>query len=586
MSYRDKYLKYKIKYNILLNKYNQTGGYYLSDINPTKEGNDSLLTIILKFINSIDPSDKTLIETILNNDPRIDILANVTKLITFFESPQYIELYDKLFSLYTNMTEYSKKIITSETMIDMEVSKYPYHINIGALILINFLIELECFCLMYSLTKYNVLLPNLFKKNNQLKAINWVKDRSRDISYKVINSNLSDMFTTLTNKLDRYFDSFMDEFITLILRKFFGTINEIDDIKKIILNIKPGESEYSHIHIDWKNKLIKTIILKDPRIYNYKCANTIIKQLIHEVLYNFNSKIPYIPEGNGFFSFMYLVDSRMKPDDNYGSCITYSIVEMYIMSRLHIDMKNIKLELESHDPYIMHSVWKFTQYKLQEELRDPINKKERSISHWTSSYFNTDTIKMREAFPDKHGNGDIIKTFNFMENKKQIFKALNYCIYDTFIEYITINYNDKDYSMNLDSITRINLFYIRRIDFWERKCSTIAPDIPSLIYDKIKVPFIFGFRYFINTVKRHIQPFYTSYDERTNIIINTEYENFIKTHIPIEINVNYKIRMGFLQGILETHSINFTNNEIINQSRLVTTGKIIKYTLKYTLNNI
>jgi len=614
MSYYEKYLKYKNKYLILQSNIknlklfseddfdknnfqendNQIGGYNMSDIRPTKEGNDSLLTIILNFITQMNPLDKNLIQTIFKNDPRIDLSVNLDKLITLFESQQYIDLYSTLFDLYTNMVEYDNRTLISDTLIDEEVSIYPYHINIGALILINYLIELECFCLMYSILQYNVVeRDGTLTKKNRLATITWVTRTNTTLSYKKIDLPLSDIFTQLTTTVDTIFTYFMDNFINNINRTFDNSLfYGIDRIKTIILNSKKGESEYAHIYIDWKNRLIKYILERSVelkklnmsnRTYNYRECNHTIKKAIQDALYIISNTTPYSPEADGFFSYMYLINNTGKTLLNYGSCITYSIIEMYIMSRLHIDMKNINLELESAHPYTIHAVWQFTQNKLEEELRDPINKKERSITHWTSKYFNTDTIKMREVYPDRKGKGAVIKTFNLKDNKKQIFKAVNYCIYDSFIEYIQLNqWSIPEYYNNLLLINKINSFFRKRIDFWETKCSIIVPNIPELEYVKIKVPYIFGFNYFIDKKDgQGVKSYYTSYDDKTNITINTEYDKFIEIGIPYEIIVNYKIKDGFRQGVLETHSINFNTNKIKNESRFVTTHQIINYTLVY-----
>ena len=129
--------------------------------------------------------------------------------------------------------------------------------------------------------------------------------------------------------------------------------------------IEDGEKEevrvddFDHIYVHWKDRLISFI---DNNI-----SRAEINKIIGDTLTQFeNNKSKYIAEGTGFFSFIFLkyVDAMMsnkpslyKDKVHNGSCITYSAIEAYILSRLHINGNHINLLLSSTKDAKPNNYW-------------------------------------------------------------------------------------------------------------------------------------------------------------------------------------------------------------------------------------
>ena len=135
--------------------------------------------------------------------------------------------------------------------------------------------------------------------------------------------------------------------MTKFIEELTGMINTNSlEILKCIVPVDDWRYEkgkFNFIFVDWKERILKITKLNQDltrKLINIRLNETMKKiqnqQLMH-----------YIAEATGFFSYMYLVD----PNDTtllYGSCITYSMFELYIMSRLHIpgDKLNLLIEKE------------------------------------------------------------------------------------------------------------------------------------------------------------------------------------------------------------------------------------------------
>lgn len=135
------------------------------------------------------------------------------------------------------------------------------------------------------------------------------------------------------------------------------------------------------------------------------------------------SNTKYIAEGIGLFSFVFL-DFVGHKDNHYGSCITYSILEMYIMSRLHTHAKNIYLGLESADPDIPHRYWQYTQARFPPLIPG----KSTSITHWATFY-----PASRLAFRSVYGNS---RQISFWEDRMGVLTGLIIPIYDSYMAYL------------------------------------------------------------------------------------------------------------------------------------------------------
>jgi hypothetical protein len=320
----------------------------------------------------------------------------------------------------------------------------------------SFLIELELFILVHSMIPFNTQTnPN----RNTLSSIFDDPDISTPVRiYKdsLSSSNLTKLLNTFCEELDDIFKTFMDSLITRIVKKILDMgINIIfDDIYESIVpindyNHSKSDIKYDHIYINWKAKLSKNI----KKNFNIRDSIPLINNSIEETLKRLSlDNTTYIAEGTGFFSFLFL---KSKANTKFfGSCITFSMFKMYIMSRLHTHAKNMHLVLQWQHlgdkrpyPEYNHTYWDKTQTSINNH-----------VSHWATKYTlakNTKIIECRTGPPDMMTT---VETINFATDKKRIFKALIYPLLDSYNAYIKINANKPSVKKNASTFNAIKLF--------------------------------------------------------------------------------------------------------------------------------
>ena len=417
MSFKQKYLKYKQKYLELKN--NQEGGYHLSD-----RTDGFLLRECIKRIES--------------NTNYFEFDGNGNKLPNYgFDETFYFLLNDKIYnqifeyliSTYNNNKSYNQ-LFETEQFVDNPNYKIianfegmiPYHISIGALMFLSFIIELEIFTLFHSIIPFNTIsnsnrntIPTAFCHAEGLCTKNRIyKDE--------VSTNVITIFINFTERLDNIFNDFMTKLVTNLT-----SLNvEYREILKCIVPIddwRYKEGKFNFIFVDWKERILK--ITKQTQIITSKWINIKLNETMNQI--ENQQLMHYIAEATGFFSYMYLVD----PQDArllYGSCITYSMFELYIMSRLHIpgDKLNLLIEKEILQP---HGMWKITQKRTSIPI----------LTHYATKFpFSSFPLEFRSIFKS---NG--IEELPFSTNKNKILKLFIYIIFDMNIEYICKKEDDK-----------------------------------------------------------------------------------------------------------------------------------------------
>ena len=420
------------------NKYFKKGGYYLSDMTDKY----LLKTILDKILTSRKNS------LYFKFDEHTGTKKDEFDFNETYDFLLYNEKYNSLFSYllteYKNNTPYTQEFKNSTgQIIDSLPGMMPYHINIGALMFLSFIIELEIFTLFHSIIPYNTLSHqdrNTLNTCFSHKVTEGICTKTRIYKDEVAN-NIKPLFITFTHNLDNIFNDFMIKLITNI-SKHYG--REYDDILKYVVPIddlryKRGEFEF--IFKDWKNRIEKSMPTVHKRQLTIGVINNIVKDTINEIE---QQDLNYIAESTGFFSYMYLVNPKNR-SLSYGSCITYSMFELYIMSRLHTNAQNMVLLIEKeHDE--PHRYWQITQ------KRTGID----TLTHYATKFDLSDgAFTLRSIFDKRE-----IHELRFNTDKNKILKLFIYIIYDMYVYYMksALPVSTIEQQTNINKI----MFFIRK----------------------------------------------------------------------------------------------------------------------------
>jgi hypothetical protein len=506
------YFKKIKKYNI-----KQNGGYYLNDDRDKNNcgiQNNTFKTLMVKHISqSCIFYNKCDYTKIITDKATLEYISNLVN--KFFDNSTYDQLF---YSLNTNKIHNNTNI-------------YMYHINFSALMFLSFFVEYELFSILRHIYMFNTQSqPN----NNNLVSIfntsnlnNTLTTNTRIYIDTLTNLNIREIITNFTYKLDVLFINFMNTLINHLIdyikRSYCVQISH-DMLKKYIVEcITPvyhcdyRENTYDYIYVNWKQRLKFFIMEKCNNKFDQLFFKSQITNLINlslESIVTNNTK--YIAEATGFFSFIYMVNTNNPNSTYYGSCITYSMIELYIMSRLHINGSNINLTLENQIAPNFHTYWKNTQQKLN-----------IGISHWTTKFiFSNSKIINRSAFPNTG------RTYNFNNNRKQFLQALIYPIYDSYIQYIEIN----KYKFTQIDYNNIMLLINTRISQIEQFINVDLFSIAENIIDSKQIlNYLFRFSTDeINNIKNDRNQSLIYYAARKGNI------NFIQSLINRGVNINIK----------------------------------------------
>jgi hypothetical protein len=336
INYYKKYSKYKKKYLEIKN--NLIGGYKLSDL---KKGSmlDTVLSNILKASNNalyFKFDDQSKKNDCYGFDETLEYLSN---------DKDYNLILPYLLDKYMSDKPYTQIFYKENCEIISEFrNMIPYHVNIGALMFLSFITELEIFTLFHSIIPFNT---NTYKNRNSFntafcsKADEGLCTKTR-IYKDNVNGDITQLFTNFTTVLDETFKEFMDSLISDIQ---YILDKEIDEIERCIIPkdsaIYREDDKYDYIFADWKERLCILFRVEDRKLILGK-INISIKKIITQ---KESSILNYIAEATGFFSYFYLINPDIS-SPFFGSCITYSMFELYIMSRLHTRGENMVLLVE------------------------------------------------------------------------------------------------------------------------------------------------------------------------------------------------------------------------------------------------
>ena len=444
IDYYTKYLKYKSKYFKLLE--NHKGGFMMSDESP-----NTLYSHMKAHFDK--PQYNNFFNTILQNPT---IAPNQD--ISFLNSVDYTDIYKKLIKIITTDKIYEQKFINiANEVFYKKQNMHNYHIQLSALMTMSFLIELELFSVVHNYIPFNIN-----TKNNNLPSIFAHHKSTSDVRYykPFIKADINDILKYFTTSLDKFFCNFMNSLIKNInLLITFLSKDEILEAIVPLLSRDHIKDTFDFIYVDWKERVKAIINKKTGFIYSGydKHYSKRINRAIDLAMKEIENSSTYIAEGTGFFSFLYL----LAPDPTIiynGSCITYSMLELYIMARLHVHASNLKLDIEADTKLLglPHNYWKTIQ------TDDSINIK--SLSHWTTIYdFSSLTLHFRSVFPNS-----ITSQHSFMFeglDKSKLCLLLLYPIFDSYIKYIEPLKTSSDHS-------KISNFINDRIKFIKTLFST------------------------------------------------------------------------------------------------------------------
>lgn len=463
----------------------QMGGFFLSDTRE-KQMYRRILNFNLKSqfmfknFNLLEQANSRKI----NRPGGVDNSSNLfNETIKRLNSDSYLKLHkffiQEIFDKDRHTQKFSK---TKEGKTILETSKlYPYVKNFMAIICLSFLLELE----LYTLTHYLVT-PNFFNKEYPNKIIlgntiptifqpyfslNKLGSDDATNPYRIYRKFLSgynpdtkrieqppkitDIIEEFTKRMDIIFNKFMN----LLIQNLSYACNKSEsEIKNLIIvgehynhgrkrnpsgknayivedGIKGTErvDEFDHIYVKWKDRLINHL---DGNLSRQQ-INTIIGNTLSSFE---NNKSKYIAEGTGFFSFIFLkyVDPKMsntpsmyKDKVHNGSCITYSAIEAYILSKLHINGNHINLLLRNKIGAGGNNYWKYCQESLK---LDGYSGKVLDFSHWATNikFKSGGNIKLRASKSDYQ---DLLEV-NFVKNRALFTKLLLYPILDSYKVYL------------------------------------------------------------------------------------------------------------------------------------------------------
>jgi hypothetical protein len=466
----------------------QMGGFFLSD-NREKNLYRRILNYNLK--NQLQFNGMNLFSIV--NDRRLNRPGGIIKegenlfneTIKRINDDKYLKLYkfffNEVFDKQRSTQKFSKKKGGRTILESSRI--YPYVKNFMAIICISFLLELE----LYSLTHY-VLTPNFFNKDFEDKIMvgNKVPSIFKPYSKNVINSIGSDTetnpfrvyrkflsgydsqqkrvtdlpsMTDIVEEFTKRMDIIFNKFMNLLIQNLAYSCNRAEEeIKNIIVVgehynhghkrnpegkdaylFEDGKKEnvrvddFDHIYVHWKDRLIKFI--------DNNLSRSEINKIIGDTLNQFeNNKAKYIAEGTGFFSFIFLkyVDPMMSKDPSLykdkvhnGSCITYSAIEAYILSRLHVNGNHINLLLRSRKETKPNDYWIYCQKALSKAGNTG---KVLNFSHWASliNFKSGGDIRLRAS----NNTYEDLLTVNFVKNRALFTKLLLYPIFDSYKAYL------------------------------------------------------------------------------------------------------------------------------------------------------
>lgn len=426
-------------------------------------------------------------------------------LLSRLESDEHEKIYTYFVKQIFDKTKYKQKFSKTEHGEPFLKSKsiYPYVKNFMGIICLSFILELE----LYSLT-HLIITPNFFDNNRQendkvvygnlVQTVFYSKKREQEYrrylnKFRIYRNFLSEY--NLQNRppsLDQIIEEFskridivFTKFMNLFIKNLSVLLNtEYDVIKNLIVPEQHYDhgptrdpegvdarlddvrvDDYDHIFVDWKERIVKKFDAKIKK----KDINKIFKETMDEYE---NNKTKYIMEGTGFFSFVFLKfldpdfkkrPSLYKEQVHSGSCITYSLMEAYFMTKLHFNASHINLLLVTNTNYPRVTLWEYCRESLN------LPEKKLNFSHWAMrlKFKTSDHIDFRV----NKTNHKVTSEINFVKKRSEFVRLMLFPILDSYKNYLKLD--NSELTVTID----------------DYKGTTLEKDIPAdikaLYYGKI-----------------------------------------------------------------------------------------------------
>jgi hypothetical protein len=392
-------------YNILENHHNLLYNYLhkngFSKISSNRELDNKFIDTTLdeKYIhietifNTLNTYINTLINDILDNQDRNELLSSL--LIT------YLDRYNP----------------TNEL-----------NIQYAALVFISFILEFELFLLTYSKIPYNYFIgqpynygyeknaegiirsDNIIFNNNVEKEWNShlsvIKPVTRLIYNRKFPSNVLEILKYYTNTLEVLYENFINKFISLLKRIFTSQHREnAEETFNSIVYTENKSKTYDHINHDFYNNFKK---------YYPSFDDVLHSNITKFISYNHDeTKLNYNTSQCSLFDFVFCLN-------NSHSCISLSLLKIYILFRLRIPYINLLLQSKCSNLLCCSE-----RGYIQDILKV-------SIEHWETAV-----------------NKSYSKLLDF-DNKMEI--NINEGHIEVFISYIIYNYSHYIYINNFANI--------------------------------------------------------------------------------------------------------------------------------------
>jgi hypothetical protein len=313
--------------------HHQSGGFRLdNDSQPTK-----LKSIVAKALQRMKPE----IDLILQRTPQPGMTDSLLDKIA--TDPIYADTYDELFVKAMSIIKYDQIFNSHPTATDalfIRTDVVASHVSLCALLFICFMLEFEFFAVLYTIRPYYV--PMLDKTMSTLVpgaladyGTATIKPSVGWMGYRIMPSSVDTLLDVFTKRLDELFYQCMNyivnEFAKVTGLTFDATVDAF---------VPKGHHKhiyaYDYIYVDWMDRLRPTVDVL-PLLIRY--------------LKDYRKKIMrYVAEGTELFSsFYYDPGTSNFPTEGaflIGSCMTETLFEFYILTRLHINPHSLNLYLQ------------------------------------------------------------------------------------------------------------------------------------------------------------------------------------------------------------------------------------------------
>ena len=371
-------------------------------------------------INGLEPYASLTLKTILSRNLKETKFQHLTSLLyeVCYEMEPFADLLRHPVHLHSPKGLFDRlkvaldKILQECVQCDMEqvgsAYEYPYFKNFYYLIYYNFLIEFYCVIQFAFISQGLNFYSKLGGVQNQSTACRCIFrghpfcDLYRYYKTALNGMTIVDVINTFTAQLDSAFEYFIVNLQYSLFMK--STCQDVGDVR-------------AHLFLDDK----KTVNVNWKRKLSVRCNMTMedINTALDEAMKKVSTEQGYHAEGMGFFSYSFLTTIRHTTYTSFGSCITFSCLELYIMSRMRVHPQNIFLRLErapgmdeGRHPYYVRT---------QDELGV-------GLSHWATQMSLLKKYPYRSTVP----KNELTRELSLEDEKQDVFKALILPIFDSY----------------------------------------------------------------------------------------------------------------------------------------------------------